>query len=299
MSSWDDEDEISEHFDSASTDDFPSADKTEDKTSKNDESNTEYSFDGFEEEDANPVPVSNMNRQNTQQRQNTYDSYGSGHNNSSATNTGFTSRNQQSDVSGQRRMVGVVGQIPQKQRLYTDLKTISPIRGGNPLHPLGQQQQQQQQQPHVSHRGPLQSYQPQVDTLQTSLALEEIGKEVIKLRNDRMTVFKERLIVANEKKDRALARRLQYENEMKNKTENIGVLESKVASLTSSVDNLKEQIKALQEENSYMKETIDKASQRADKANADLRESSETIRELEQNNANVRHLICISNQYSS
>ena len=40
-------------------------------------------------------------------------------------------------------------------------------------------------------------------------------------------MFKERIIVANEKKDRALSRRLKYENDMKEKDDQISELKQK------------------------------------------------------------------------
>ena len=86
-----------------------------------------------------------------------------------------------------------------------------------------------------------------METLQASLALEEIGKEVIKLRNERMASFKERATIANEKKDRAINRKLKYDNDMEMKNKELNKLKEELQNSFLIIETLESTIKSYDE----------------------------------------------------
>jgi hypothetical protein len=81
-----------------------------------------------------------------------------------------------------------------------------------------------------------------IQSLQTELALEEISKEVLRLRNQQRIVLKERKIIAEEKKSRALQRRKEYEDNIKYKTLKIEELEVLNSILKEKNESLQKQL---------------------------------------------------------
>ena len=256
--------QISENFESASEVDDTTKDNRK-ITSNDDSYSAEYSFDDFEDdhEDLPPPPPK------------------------VAVTSGYKSTSQPPQQPS--------SSLPSKQRLYANLKSISPLKNRPAPNPIpSPSSYQSSRQPSYNNAKRTTAtvsnstrYQPKVDTIQTSLALEEIGREVIKLRNDRMAAYKERLNIANEKKDRALARRLKYENDMQMKTDNINLLESKLATMTQLTENLKTEISDLQEERSSTKSTLEKSISHAEYQSNEMQKMKQTIANLESANSTL------------
>lgn len=122
---------------------------------------------------------------------------------------------------------------------------------------------------------------PKLQTLQSSLALEEIGKEVIKLRNERMQMFKERIIVANEKKDRALSRRLKYENDMKEKDDHISELKQKNSAMNLTNDSKGKEIEMLNAECKEVRERLSECESANEGLEKEIRTLKTKMKELE------------------
>jgi hypothetical protein len=122
-----------------------------------------------------------------------------------------------------------------------------------------QQQHQQQQQPNSINKNNYNPYNMpsiQLPTVQAELALDEISKEVLRLRNQQRTMLKERKQNAKSSKQRAEDRRLQYNEEMKNLKKIAQESTLTVTNMQEKIDGLEKQILSEQNTKQYLKETI-------------------------------------------
>ena len=99
---------------------------------------------------------------------------------------------------------------------------------------------------------------PQTDSqaLQAELALQEISKEVVRLRNQQRTLLQERRQVAREKILRAEARRTQYLAELKLLKDRAIEAEAKTVVLNDTVESLSRELEIVQGSKESLRQSI-------------------------------------------
>lgn len=81
-----------------------------------------------------------------------------------------------------------------------------------------------------------------IASFQAEIALEEISKEVVRLRNQQRNLLQERRQIAREKKLRAESRRAQYDLELRDLKQKLKVSEERNESLTSQIDRIQKNL---------------------------------------------------------
>jgi chromosome segregation ATPase len=92
--------------------------------------------------------------------------------------------------------------------------------------------------------------------LQAELALQEISKEVVRLRNQQRNLLQERRRIAREKKLRAEARRAHYQVELKALRDRATEAEAENFSLKETVESLQRDLEISENNRSFLKSSI-------------------------------------------
>ncbi len=128
----------------------------------------------------------------------------------------------------------------------------------------------------------------QSQSIQAEIALDEIGKEVLKLRNQQRVMLRERREVAKEKKQRAEERRLKYAEELKRYSIRVNDAEAEVSLLKDKITYLTKQNDFIEASKSELTATIDKLNEIIVASTNKMKNMDNTIEEYKLENSSLK-----------
>jgi hypothetical protein len=128
----------------------------------------------------------------------------------------------------------------------------------------------------------------QTQSIQAEIALDEIGKEVLKLRNQQRVMLRERREIAKEKKQRAEERRLKYTEELKRYSIRVNDAEAEISLLKDKITYLTKQNDFIEASKSELTATIDKLNEIIISSTNKMKDMDNTIQEYKLENSNLK-----------
>lgn len=128
----------------------------------------------------------------------------------------------------------------------------------------------------------------QTQSIQAEIALDEIGKEVLKLRNQQRVMLRERREVAKEKKQRAEERRLKYAEELKRYSIRVNDAEAEVSLLKDRITYLTKQNDFIEASKSELTATINKLNEIIVASTNKMKDMDNIIEEYKSENSSLK-----------
>jgi len=118
-----------------------------------------------------------------------------------------------------------------------------------------------------------------MQSLQAELALDELSKEVVRLRNQQREIVRNRKIKAREKKIRAEERRLRYLSELKAQESAVIELRSKLSACEDTVAALQAEVLSLQDRNLVLQTALDTSQHTIQNQRREIESAEEALKE--------------------
>ena len=131
----------------------------------------------------------------------------------------------------------------------------------------------------------------QAQSIQAELALDDISREVIRLRNQQRAVLKERRVVAKEKKQRADERRQQYNDQIVHLSGSAKEAEALLYTEKNRVSLLEKELAGSKVKLGLLEDSLERYSKQIESLNSYLADKDAAIARLNEENASVSNKI--------